>query len=433
MKSLLTLGFFFILVCSSHAQTNPLIPHHPFHRVADSNIDSNIFEGKPAPDLFSSGQYILDSLHYLEWDEELKDQWAFRSREFFTWDTEGQVISQLVLESYSDGWEPFILDLYVYDDAGNQVEDLLQRWSGVSWVNQSRWSYEFDANNKQTLQLIEDWTGSSWVNSQRVVYTYTSSNNISTRENAIWLNDMWVTRMRHTWTYDEDDKILLQLIESYTGTWTNNTQVIYSYNDQHQLIETLNQHWETDHWENNLRENYTYYGNDNLHTYVTQNYVEEEWVNLDLFTYEYDLSSNITILLYQVFNNESLVNSQQYIETYDENQNRITEIFVEWYDEWITQDSFHYFYSGISATNNYTQISGLSVFPNPVKDVLHIDIPEQYEVTGPVTILSVSDGRHILTQTLRDREIKTQSLIPGNYILLIPLNGQQIPVQFIKQ
>jgi len=90
-------------------------------------------------------------------------------------------------------------------------------------------------------------------------------------------------------------------------------------------------------------------------------------------------------------------------------------------------------------TNNQVvqpQTTQMRVYPNPVGDILTIEIPESSRGTGSIEIYSM-DGR--LIQTLRSSmvnsttQINVSSLSQGVYICRIRTGNQTSSIQFVKQ
>ena len=85
---------------------------------------------------------------------------------------------------------------------------------------------------------------------------------------------------------------------------------------------------------------------------------------------------------------------------------------------------------------NQTQRSAIRVYPNPVSDVLTVEMAESLRGNGIIEIYS-RDGR--LIQTLRSTQvnattqINVSSLSQGVYICRIRTGNQTSSIQFVKQ
>src|SRR5690606_29123197 len=75
-------------------------------------------------------------------------------------------------------------------------------------------------------------------------------------------------------------------------------------------------------------------------------------------------------------------------------------------------------------------VSSIKIYPNPVKNELHINLNNSFETT--VEIYNVL-GRRMLNQTIQDSEIlSTENLSTGVYILKLTQGNQSITKKLIK-
>lgn len=64
---------------------------------------------------------------------------------------------------------------YTYDNEGNNITQLVQGWSNNNWVNESLLTYTYTSTGKNLSELYQFWTLNAWVNTYRTTLTYNES------------------------------------------------------------------------------------------------------------------------------------------------------------------------------------------------------------------------------------------------------------------
>jgi len=88
-------------------------------------------------------------------------------------------------------------------------------------------------------------------------------------------------------------------------------------------------------------------------------------------------------------------------------------------------------YEGLPSSTQ--KISGsigqLTVYPNPVSDLLHMDLTEDLAGTDLLTIVDLF-GRSVLTQSVTGihQEISVRNLLPGIYMVQVSRDGRVVAV-----
>lgn len=285
--------------------------------------------------------------------------------------------------------------------------------------------------------MDQNWDGTTWINNLQQVFTYDNDHYILTRTSQHWTGTEWQNVFLRTYSYDGNHKLILQVIQNWNSGWVNNQQVISSYAINNDLEMELNQRWIVDHWEDNYRNVYTYDANHNRVLILRQNSSGGNmWVDFERFIYAYDQNNLILSQLYQEYINDEWINVYQFLLSNDSNQNRVTEVFQIWADEWINQDSFHYYYTLVSGIKDFADgASDLFIYPNPAGSTININpgndfsgeiILEIYSCTG----IKLVEKR---VNPLQDKTIDVSKLLPGFYHVLIQSQRRKTVRSFVKQ
>ena len=425
MRIFMTIPVFILLTVSATAQTLSVTDlGNSYSKVQEGFLPVDLPISKPASNVFpqqsSSAAEILDSIYGWAWYR-ANNEWIPTYKLIYVTDGNANNLSQHFLLWDGTQWNNQSFDTYQYDLNHNLLTETTQVWNGTDWENSRLTSYSYDSDNNQTQLLEQIWNGSGWDNSYRFDYTYDNNHNRLTQETAFWSGSDWIMGMRHTFTYDQDNHLLLRLVQSWYGEWTNVEQIIYTYNANGLLVETLDQKWVSDQWEDNYRNHFEYDVNQNLSRFVRQNLVGGTWVPEYQFIYDIDINDNILSLLYQTFMNDEWVNDYRFMDTYNSNQNRLTEVFQVWEDEWFNQDSSYYFYSEASDVHDVVSNGSIHIFPNPATDVLHVGYKGKLSGTYSLEIYSKM-GVKVMRANIHlsdENLIDISHLLPGSYTAVI--------------
>ncbi len=355
-------------------------------------------------------------------------------------------------------------------------------YAGVaySWNNNTQFSNSYDANNNllSTTGQVWDSGSSTWINSYMYAYTY-NNGQITSEVYSTWNagTSAFVYSFNYNYTYSGSTLTSL-VYQNWTGsTWQNDTQYVYTFNQQNQLSQKITLLWDNGNgnWNNTLKEVYNYdaYGNNfNIlgfawngsawvnYSLTTKSYNQanalagflytlwdstaSDYVNSYQEQYDYDYNYNNTSFENFTWSNNTWVPINYYFYTYDNNNNDNYEVDAYYANGGFTQtDQYYYYYdtfavlAGINALPNPLNAE---VFPNPgTGKVLFLSLNTEH--TGQLR-LNVYDalGRNILGQNRQCNagentlEIDLPALSAGEYYIQLRDigSGKMSTLKFVR-
>ena len=85
------------------------------------------------------------------------------------------------------------------------------------------------------------------------------------------------------------------LFQLWDNSWFDDSQKIYTYNENNNLTSYIRQNWDGTQWVNDQNRIYTYNENNNQTSYIRQNWDGTQWVNSFQAIYTYDENNNLKI------------------------------------------------------------------------------------------------------------------------------------------
>ena len=285
--------------------------------------------------------------------------WANYSQYIYTYDSKNNLKSFLSQSWVGNAWGETNKDffyLYAYDTYNNQISETDQYWNGNNWDNYNKLLYTYDSNNNQISETYQKWNGNGWDNSDQFIDTYDSNNYKISDRSQMWNGNSWDNVKQCFYTYDSNGNQISKTYQTWNGSsWDNYDQDFYTYNSNNTL---------------NSDVYYLWYKNGN------------SWYCKYQDVYTYDSNNNQTSNLGQVGDCNIWFNDYQNFYTYDSNNNQISEVGNSTWNGsgWdVIVDSTHNYYHESSANVKgikNTEIN-ISIYPNPVQDVLNINLHDQ--------------------------------------------------------
>ncbi|MDD2283795.1 MAG: T9SS type A sorting domain-containing protein [Paludibacter sp.] len=278
----------------------------------------------------------------------------------------------------------------------------------------------------------------------RIVYEY-DEEKISTKRREYYFNGQWSPGRKSSYSYGEDG--LLSGIEY--SVFTNNNfllteQAVYHYDEQSkELLSIVNQILVSENqWSNKTKTEFDYEaGNLILQTEYCWNDTINEWKATIKKEFIYDGSNNNEVIY-----RESSYSGAAFIVTLEKeimldsacpaenlilpyNNNLPYKVNNEHIAQ--TQKSSNYFYSlfTLSGIDLLDSPVAISVYPNPVKDVLNVLSDQQIDV---VEVFDVA-GRLSATYNGSTDKVNVSGLAQGVYYLKINSAGRYTTLKFIKR
>jgi len=109
-------------------------------------------------------------------------------------------------------WVNYFKETFTYDSNGNILSDFFEMFVDGQWVNIERMKYTYDTNWKELSYLLEVWDGTQWVNSSLLTSTYDVDENLITQLNQAWDGTQWSDANTTLIFYDSKERAF-----SFTG------------------------------------------------------------------------------------------------------------------------------------------------------------------------------------------------------------------------
>jgi len=298
-----------------------------------------------------------------------------------------------------------------YDSIGNIIldvqytrQDSTEQWQQVSG---SKSEYNYNANGKTTLRIGYQWTNSvnQWVASLKEEYIY--DGNIIYYCAYEWdsKTNLWVVlnnKQKFECTYDTCGNQTLRL----TYFWdVSSTQWILKYKTENTY--DTNGYMTSEGgflWDKNK--------NQWVFNLNGGGFGKNEWA--------YDSNGNIILNVFYQINNQ-FIPYCKYEYAYDASGNKTLSICSSWVDstnQWIVNWKYKktYFYSDKSTSSiPNTPTPHLTVYPNPVKDFVVFDLPNNSEI-ATVELYDIQ-GKKVMQQKLTEtKQIAVGHLPKGLYL-----------------
>lgn len=154
-----------------------------------------------------------------------------------TYDTEGQLITQVYTYQEGNGFQNF----YTYDEHGNLIESLTQVWNvSQVWLDNFRATYTYDENQRQIELLSSYFQDDNWVNSERITYTYDENDHLVEELTQYNEDGQWVNFYRAELFYDENNlHVHSDGFLADGAEWNNNRLMTWTYDENHNNIDYL--------------------------------------------------------------------------------------------------------------------------------------------------------------------------------------------------
>ncbi len=208
---------------------------------------------------------------YIQQSPNADNQWEDNTRFTFTYDGQGNAISDLK-ESWINGEWEYLSEIkrtfdgqgkllvyetpttkwnYHYDQQGLNTSILCQSFVNGAW--EDRWLntliYTPAPMSQPAENSLQRWSGVNWENHEKNVFTYTGFGAEETRVYQSWGNNAWENNTKQTRTYNSNQEINQILVQNWIGgIWENSTQINY-YNELSGFLDTAVTHiWQNGNW-----------------------------------------------------------------------------------------------------------------------------------------------------------------------------------------
>jgi len=378
-------------------------------------------------------EFVLDSFYHWGWDTMSLD-WRIQDRTLYATNIDQEVTHEIsFVWNDADQWTNSKQVAYTFDTHHNLTLEVIQFWNGTSWMNSDQNFYTYDANQDRVGILYQTWDGVAWVNSYQLIFTYDNDHNLLTRISQLWMGGNWLNGSRQVNTYDVDHHLTLRLFQNFTTDWNDISRSFYTYDVQGDLDTLLYQKWNFNAWTDDYRNLYDFDSHHNRIFILEQLAVGVQvWQDREKYEYTYDQFDHITHLLNSEYVNNAWTNAYQYNLINDDDQNRATEVFQTWENEWVNQDSTQYYYTGITAIPDFFDHRLMTILPNPTSDFLFVEYAEP--INGSIAVYSAQGTKLLEFKAQQEQSflIKVASFPPGIYFVALQVGHQVLTKGFEK-
>lgn len=403
---------------------------------ADSYFDDG--DGTLAPT--DSTSYSYASSTSSEWNEKIVYKWngtAWIKHEKTTI-TENENITTIFQKWNGSAWEDDRRRIENYDSQGRKTNRLDQDWDATLWINVSQINWVYEGNS--TTQIEQDWTAGAWENKSKDITVYHTPLLYESVTSYEWANGSWENDSKVEYTYTSSDKPLL--FKTFLGdgsSWKNNSRWIYSYdnddNNDSTIFEGWNQNdgdWLRYYLELNTFSNQNLIINTLRKTWVTNS---QTYQNNRNTTYTYNEDGNNTFWLVESWVNNAWENSDRSFYEYDGFGNLITQNLEYWVNDWVEYYRMHNYWESYNASDIYElAYLNLKIYPNPVSDLLNIEISESINAEYKVVILSQS-GAQLAASVIKNSKanIDLSPFAPGIYFVTVSDGENKSTKKIVKK
>ncbi len=210
----------------------------------------------------NGSEYMVDWRKTMNYDEKKRKTgwineiysngtWYNYRKNIFVYNDKDQII-EWINEKYSyNGWIHNFHVLYQFDDDGNIVSARTEQWKNDEYALSSMDTSVFELI--APFSLIEEtstlqWNGLEWINKSRRIKQYESG--LLTEDTyEIWYQDEWASNWKKEYVYNQDREKELEIWKLYSdGEFVNYYRKTFSYDTHGNMVEVLNEKWESDKW-----------------------------------------------------------------------------------------------------------------------------------------------------------------------------------------
>ena len=394
-----TLIISFIFLFSVGLSAQPLSKHLlKAKELSGIRINTLTQKGKLHP---RSEPFRLDSFNVWFWNM-AEERWELGIRNQYSYNEEGLPEVLTALAEQNGVWDIISRDSILYDDEGRVILTTFYGWDGSMLLAFARMLRSYGPNSE--VNIFQFWDGSEWINQSRSETLLDANGQIIGETSSNWNGIDWEVAGRGIYHYNVEglnDTITSQILVG--GVWENTRRTIFTYDDQERIISQLHQDFVSGQWVNNYRITYSY--ENGILTLV-----DEEWV----------------------LNQWEVVGRTVFMIVDDRIINHVTSSWDGL--EWLKGDSTHYYYSDLGvAVNPISQLDIVSIYPNPVRDVLMLEFNANVGANSSIDIITCTGERVYRGNISSDtKQVNVNHLASGLYFAVINDGHHMSVVKFMK-
>jgi hypothetical protein len=168
---------------------------------------------------------------YLNWNS---TEWKPNTKSLFTYDSNGSMTCETTIVSFNEGatWDSYTREIYTNDSIGKPVQSLFQRWISNEYHDKEKTSYTFNSSGKISSTILSFMDGTDWKDFTRTTYTYNDSGQLTNKKTEFWSESdgTWSNNSQCIYSYGLNGKTSIEVCQSWiSGAWVNNSRSVYNY------------------------------------------------------------------------------------------------------------------------------------------------------------------------------------------------------------
>jgi hypothetical protein len=319
-------------------------------------------------------------------------------------------------------WDPYIETWFkIYKDSTNYNSDdnivSIYSWedSADEWLLSTKEEFFYNADGTLNYSVYLDWVSSDevWRNLSKKEYYYNNSGLLTSTFYSLFGNDDWFYNTKEEYNYDGQDNMIMKIIFlRQDDEWFYSQQMTNDYDETGDIVLTVRYAWDTslNDWMKQQKNEYIYeYNDEGIKVYYTNAIYlwlegSDGWTGWYKYETRWDDEGYQTLRIQYIWENNS--------------------------DEWIYDFKTFYYRSLVTGIHESTS-AGLTFYPNPVKNVLHI-LNESQDAKN-YRILSLT-GEILMSFSISETSgtVNLTNFPNGIYFLQYRQNGKTKTEKIIK-
>jgi hypothetical protein len=294
----------------------------------------------PRKNMISPGSFVPPRLKQFEngtvvlsvFQDWVDTSWRNLSKDSSVYDSHGTLLDHLVFMWTDSGYIDYTRSLYTYDQNGDKLTYLFKDLVGNSLANVRMETWTYDSAGSLTSDLVQNWTG-SWTNSSLWTYFKNARGYDTLALFEGWIDNTWKNWAQVYYSYDSSGHILTERQQSWNGgPWHDYVQYTNSYDGQGRLTGGLSQVWNGASWVNSTCDSAAYDNHGNVTAHVYRKWADTVWFLNQAEFFTYDQNGNQIAHLLQATNGTGLENCEIDSSSYDTKGHLLTYLSKGWSD-----------------------------------------------------------------------------------------------------
>jgi len=308
--------------------------------------------------------------------------------------------------------------------------------------SQYKYSYTADGSLASLIRLYKNYSTSFLENNWKEDYSYNAGGELVTVLNSDWNSGLytWEDDDKETYIYESEllARIIMENWDNGSSQWENSYKEEYSYNTNERVASLVEYDWRWDSdlsdyvWLMDDKDEFSYAADGSLSEVVSFDYNQDStrWEKSWKTVYEYDPSVGLESLKIPYEFNEFFLEDGMLLSLSSFDWDEDTET---WENDYMVTLSYSP-YVGVGIDNELEKDEAIRLYPVPVRDLLHVDIPSEMLTSGAsISLYNLQGALVMKAEITSDHTVLDVSEISrGAYIIRLQAGSQKLNRSFIK-